>query len=287
MTVQEASYAANMDPVVEPVATHDLATAAHLIAALDPMHERWGEDSSRRWIFRGQEQDWPLIPSALRPEARLPGGLLAGQPQWGSTKHNEHDEFAVLREFIDDADLAGIEIPHDSPILRDPLKMRELVVGSPSPLALMFSKFTDWPPDELLAALALAQHYGVPTRLRDWTFDPKVAAYFACANAAREAFNASPASQVPPAAAQNMVVWALDMYAIASKASRGGKLTRMAAVRAPYASNPNLAAQAGLFTLDRDADEAMGLETSLPKAVEEYVEGNGNLLTQFFAHPIL
>lgn len=69
------------------------------------------------------------------------------------------------------------------------------------------SRHANCPQEEDFAGwLALMQHYGVPTRLLDWTGSILVAAFFACQRVARQADDEP-----------NGVVWALDPVALNEK----------------------------------------------------------------------
>lgn len=202
-----------------------------------------------KWMFRGQgDADWRLVPSAFRPAARFrthdgwmtvakllecettkrPGLLMTAALQAQLHVFAEAD---TLADFLRVADYSGLPLPEDSQQLR-----KDLGLAGTTPT-------DDWPALSLRSALALAQHYGLPTRLLDWTLDHSVATYLAAKSGIKERSNA-------------LAVWVLD----------GGRLEmevrwkevcdpdtdarcKLRIVTAPAATNPNLRAQRGLFTL--------------------------------------
>lgn len=250
---------------------HETTTAEEFLAALSPSRPWWEPDPTR-WCFRAQDWDEPLIPSSLRSSAFHAQGLL-GPPENLSEAPRQLFEFDAVRAFLHAADRAGLAIPHDSPLMRNWTRLRAHVVGvDRDPDRAIDSMVGVWPTDELLAVLALAQHYGVPTRLLDWSYRPMVAAYFAAAQIAKE--GAGIATSTPRYDRNRaLVVWGLNMAMVPLNfPSRDPKTHRLAIVEAPQATNPNLAAQAGLFTLDREAEPDEGLEASLPSLLEKYAE---------------
>jgi FRG domain len=152
-------------------------------------------------------------------------------------------EYRAVDEFMHAADRVGLMIPEDAQLLRTSGTVPRLIVGHPDEKTDL-DEFV-WPAKEMLSVIALAQHYGVPTRLLDWSWKPRVAAYLAVRGVA-----------VPtkPLTGTRLVIWclrALRVTWIGRYRGFGG----MELVTAPQATNPNLAAQAGLFTLVRSEHE--------------------------------
>ena len=205
------------------VVQHDFRSPRDFVQALHPLSGFWGQTPGD-WIFRGHsDASYPLLPSAHRTEAWRPFTTLNAktfQPGGSDDMGRAQRELGLLSEFFRAADEAGLQVPEFA-------RASQLLSAAPPRTG------SPWPHEDLIPVLALAQHYGVPTRLLDWSRQGRNAAYFAAV--------------APSKDATELAVWALNSTLLRDQ----GATFPVAACRlatAPRSSNANLHAQAGLFT---------------------------------------
>jgi hypothetical protein len=120
-----------------------------------------------------------------------------------------------------------------------------------------------WPRKELWPIMALAQHYGFPTRLLDWSGDPLVSAYFAAKGGIKYLHETE----------RKIGVWrtstsVLQCTAIPYFDQELSIKQYIAIIDTPYAGNPNLSAQKGRFTLAIEKSDRFSETSATHKSLD-------------------
>lgn len=167
---------------------HELAcdSAEEFISSLDAISRQSNLTRGHSWLWRGvgDAENHSLRASALRSEgcaSLIEARNLDARPggEWSGDRCSDFDraflEWASVSLFYRYANQQALQLPPLSSDLHN-LLMRPADAAA---INLPFEFFRRWPPRELWPVLGLAQHYGVITRLLDWTRNPYVAAYAA------------------------------------------------------------------------------------------------------------
>lgn len=201
------------------------------------------------WIYRGESSDrYELLPSLFRHEAFE--RMKCFHPHIKEEKFSISQEryrleaFTVAR-FANIANQQGLYIP----------SLKELMVYEKNMASrtLMRKKHL---PDQYYELFALAQHYGIPTRFLDWTYDMYVACFFAFRNAYKKITLTSNNSITQK---DNVVIWAIDMRYLQKCYMK----TQLYFVTPCYTNNPNLAAQKGVLSFYDNVDDIMSLDKKI------------------------
>ncbi len=211
------------------------------------------------FVFRGVsigsgEKERKLIPSALRigkfPEvielsgfAEIPDDSAekAAKEEWVQAR----SEAKILGSFFRHADCQGLPMPEITSRIRQTMQTS----GTSDALFNLTVQNRDlWPPDDLLPLAGQAQHYGLPTRLLDWSRDPWVAAYFSATGALAYIDD-------PQYKDECLAVWVLntELLDFEKRLARPNNPIEvpLTLITAPASTNPNLRAQRGVFTVWR------------------------------------
>lgn len=205
--------------------------AQTLLAALDieATMYRLPSGKTRPFIFRGHKKaEWRLEPSVFRK-------LDANQLSTHRGQSGNRYEFQLFSHFLNGVDQLGYFLEDESHALLEHLRFKTTSNDNFSFSNHPPFKQAHFPSKKQLRSLALAQHFGIPTRLLDWTRNPYVGLFFATC----DIFDIK--KEGPD---NRFAVWVMPQILL--EITKKFKFLEIADV--PKFQNENIVAQQGLFT---------------------------------------
>ena len=204
-------------------------------------------------IFRGQaDSQWDLIPKILREKdlknvedmnKNYPNSQKYEPPQiknspspqktvYGKPEYLLMTELQILRNFYNSCSFNGLKI---DPISEFDSRLSNSIIIE----KVLFNSENWYLTDKHESLATLAQHYGIPTRLLDFTYDVYTALYFATKDAIKISLDKKTIDYN-----KKISIW--TMFPISTSTDlfiRNG----LKIIQPIYANNPNLYAQKGLL----------------------------------------
>lgn len=230
-------------------------------------------DSNIKPIFRGQgNSDWKLIPNASRNSINM--------------TINEQIKFEVrlLLYFLDYCDKTGIQVPGHISNTRNLLQ--GILEGTNG------KGLVRWPTEEYYDILAFSQHYGVSTRLLDWSKRSFIAAYFSASEAVKNIIIDINNGKKPNLTV-NLAIWILESAKVDNYNKQflnSSDISRVpfSIINIPSNVNFHIAAQQGCFTIFRHVDEDIDSTTpwtmNPPKFSKEKTVDTSNMEYANYLH---
>ncbi len=122
----------------------------------------------------------------------------------------------------------------------------------------------EYNPRDWVGISAIAQHYNLPTRLLDWTYDMDAAIFFATRNITHRQIDNNPE--------QCFSIWEMVKPMVSFVTNKVGFVTP------DYCDDPNISAQSGLFSFIADDDPGKPLEDLISESARNLNDGMRDLL---------
>lgn len=241
------------------------STVNDFIEFVSPAHELY-RGCFKKFIFRGHaDASWKLLPSVFRSGSAEELGL----PNWPINKpyFRRESEFRSLMSFLEALNDSGGYLANNDILISTLRRDHSLERLEDHAQGLKL-----WPSKEYIPIMALAQHYGLPTRLLDFTFNPLVAAYFSVVDLVFKKIKSEHVCVYAfdvDMAIDGFVGGEVDFYAVKPYALKSDFYIP---VTAPYHFNGNMKLQSGLFMMYVDAQRKY--DEFSPTSFDDWVRGN-------------